>query len=105
MQLPARVKAFPQERAGVVYTGAASPKSWHGWNTQQLLEWSQQGKNSISNVCSFQSLFASQSPRHKLNYVTQTFLFVNSFQETPLEIYAGPGVHQPGIRSKLHNNQ
>lgn len=44
------VKAFPQERAGALYTGAASPKPWHGWNTQQLLEWSQQGKNSLSQT-------------------------------------------------------
>lgn len=48
MQLSARVKAFPQERAEVLYAGAASPKPWHGWNTQQLPEWRQQGKNSQS---------------------------------------------------------
>lgn len=106
--LPARssqpwVEAFPQERAGVLYTGAASPKPWHSWNTQQLLEWSQ--KFPVSNTYFFLRLFLSQSPRHNFNYVSQTFVFVNSFQEKTLEICAGPGVHQPGIRSKLHNNQ
>lgn len=79
----------PQTLAWLKYTATPGVKS----------------KFPVSNTYFFLSLFLSQSPRHNFNYVSQTFVFVNSFQETTLEICAGPGVHQPGIRSKLHNNQ
>lgn len=81
----------PQTLARLKYTATPGVKS-----TGQ--------KFPVSNTF-FIRLVLSQSPRHNFNYVSQTFVFFNSFQETTLEIYAGPGVHQPGIRSKLHNNQ
>lgn len=82
----------PQTLAQLKYTAAPGVEStgqkFPVWNTYFCL-----------------SLLEPQSPRHNLNYASQTFVFVNSFQGTTLEICAGSGVHQPGIRSKLHNNQ
>lgn len=101
MQLPATSESISPGEGRSSAHRSCQPKPWHSWNTQQLLEWSQQGKKTPSLTCI--SLHHSPPDITLIMSVKPLYLLINLL--IPFKRKSAPGVHQAGIRSKLPNNQ